>query len=106
MVDVEQITEIAMNIITYAGLAKSNYLQGLDAYKKGKEEEADIFFTEGDNNFVKAHGFHGNLIAKETETRIPQITLVLSHAEDQLMNAEMINIMVNEFIELYKKDRR
>lgn len=105
MVDVEQITEIAMNIITYAGMAKSSYLQGLEAYKKDSKEEAENLFIKGDENFIKAHGFHGNLLAKEADTKIPQITLILSHAEDQLMNAEMINIMVKEFVELYKKER-
>lgn len=106
MVDVEQITEIAMNIITYAGMAKSSYLQGLKAYKMGGGETAEALFIKGDENFNKAHGFHGELLAKEADTKTPQITLILAHAEDQLMNAEMINIMVKEFVELYGKDRR
>ncbi len=105
MVNIEQISEAAMGIITYSGLAKSCYMEGLYLAKQEKFEESEAKFQEGDSYFVQAHHGHGELLQKEISTEEPQISLLMTHAEDQLMGAEMLKIVIHEFIELYKKDK-
>ena len=87
MVDIEKVSMTAMEIITYAGLAKSNYLMALKDYKAGKKDEAFKKIEEGSAEFAKAHE--------------AQVCLLLVHAEDQLMGAESIRLLVEELIELY-----
>lgn len=105
MVDIEKISEAAMQIITYAGLAKSNYLLALKECKQGRKAEAVNKLNEGLKEFVKAHEYHRKVLLDEVETLEPQVSLLLVHAEDQLMNAETIKIVVEEFIELYEERR-
>lgn len=102
MANVERMAEIAMGIVTYAGMAKSSYLQGLAAAKEGNYDEADERIKEGDQNFVQAHHAHIGILQEEVTSLAPQISLLMAHAEDQLMGAETIKIMILELIELYK----
>ena len=105
MVNIEKLSEVAMGIITYAGLAKSDYLMALKEYKEGRKEESVKKLEEGSNEFAKAHECHGSILSDEMQTLEPQISLLLTHAEDQLMGAEIIRILVEELIELYKERR-
>ena len=103
MVDIKKVSLSAMEIITYAGLAKSNYLIALKDYKSGKKEEALKKIEEGANEFSKAHNIHSQILTDEMEKLEPQVSLLLVHAEDQLMGAESIKILVEELIEIYSE---
>lgn len=105
MANIEKLSQVAMEIITYAGLAKSNYMLALRLYKEGNEEEAKNKLQEGAAQFSNAHKCHSSLLADEMTTLEPQVSLLLVHAEDQLMGSENIKILVEEFIELYKERR-
>ena len=105
MVNVEKLSETAMHIITYAGLAKSYYMQGLMYYKEGNTEAALKLIQEGEDEFIRAHHAHGETLTNEMSTSDPQISLLMAHAEDQLMSAETIKIMVMELIYVYKEKR-
>lgn len=102
MANVEKMAETAMEIVTYAGMAKSSYLQGLAAAKEGNYGRADELIKEGDGSFVQAHHAHVGLLQEEMVSLEPQISLLMAHAEDQLMGAETIKTMVSELIELYR----
>lgn len=105
MVNIEKLSEVAMEIITYAGIAKSNYLMALKECKQGRREEAIKKLEEGSQEFAKAHECHGKLLVDEMQTLEPQVSLLLVHAEDQLMGAETIKILVEELIEIYEERR-
>ena len=104
MTDVEALSMQAMEIITYAGMAKSNYITALKLAKQGKEEEAKLALKEGDPMVSKAHTYHFDLMQKESESREPQVSLMIMHAEDQLMSCETIKILITELIELYERN--
>ncbi|MGG3854835.1 PTS lactose/cellobiose transporter subunit IIA [Caldifermentibacillus hisashii] len=105
MADINKLSVAAMGIITFAGLAKSNYLIALKKVKEGNEEEALQKIQEGAEEFAKAHAEHSSLLTDEMNLLEPQVSLLLVHAEDQLMAAETIKLIVEELIEIYK-DRR
>lgn len=102
MVNIEKISETAMGIITYSGMAKSCYMEALYLAKQGDFSGADEKIKEGDASFVEAHHGHGALLQEEMSTEEPQISLLMTHAEDQLMGAEMLKIVILELIEIYK----
>lgn len=105
MVNVEKISQVAMEIITYAGLSKSCYLEALHFFKHGEYAESKRKFSEGDDSFTKAHGAHLATLQEEMANQDPQITLLLTHAEDQLMGAETTKVLVQECISLYRELR-
>lgn len=103
MADVTELSECAMQIVTYAGCAKSCYMQALQEAKKGNWELVEPRIKEGEQHYRQAHEAHGDIIIKEVNSLEPQITLLMAHAEDQIMSAELVRVLVEELIEIYKK---
>lgn len=103
MVNIEKISETAMQVITYSGMAKSCYMEALELAKQGKMQESSEKMDEGSSHFVEAHHGHMDVLQKEMSTEEPQISLLMTHAEDQLMGAEMLKTVISELIEIYKQ---
>lgn len=103
MPDIKMLTDISMEIISYAGMAKSNYILALNAIKRGELDVFEKNIKLGDENYKAAHNFHGDILKKEIETLEPQVSLLLMHAEDQLFNTETIRFLIMELVELYRK---
>lgn len=101
MADVEALSMQAMEIITYAGMAKSSYVNALKQAKQGEKEQAAQTLKDGDKMIAKAHESHFGLLQKEAQTGEPQVSLMILHAEDQLMACETIRLMAAELMELY-----
>ena len=100
----EELELICFQLITFAGEAKSAYMNAIQRSKLGYYEEAENLIQEGNEAFLNAHKVHAELIQKEAseeENIIPNILLI--HAEDQLIGTETCKIMVNELIEAYKR---
>ena len=98
MANVEQISQVAMQVITYAGMAKSNYLEALKYYRENDQTAHEQSMSNGDENFSLAHEAHLQLLQQEMNTQEPQITMLMAHAEDQLMSAETIKTLIQEII--------
>ena len=95
MANVEQISQVAMQVITYSGLAKSNYLEALKYYRENDQTAYEQSMSNGDESFSQAHD---QLLQQEMNTQEPQITMLMAHAEDQLMSAETIKTLIQEII--------
>ena len=54
--------------------------------------------SNGDESFSQAHEAHLQLLQQEMNTQEPQITMLMAHAEDQLMSAETIKTLIQEII--------
>ena len=90
-------------LITAAGSAKSTFMEALYKAKEGKYDEAEKLFKEADGYFVEGHHAHTAMIEAEGQGVETTVRLVLAHAEDQLMSAELTKTMVEEMIALDKK---
>lgn len=101
--DVESMTELCFQIITCVGSAKSSFIEAIVSAKSGDFDGARAKIKEGDNYFAEGHHVHADLVSKEANGEQTLITLLLIHAEDQLMSAETARIYALEFIELYEK---
>lgn len=98
MVNVEAISIQAMQIIAFAGSAKSCYVEALRAFRQGNNETYNQKMEEGQQHFTDAHHAHLSLLSEEMQKNEPQITLLLAHAEDQLMAAETIHLLISELV--------
>lgn len=93
---------ICFQMISYAGAAKSKFYEALTAAKTNEFEIANTLLKEGQELLVQAHLEHANLIKKEANQETIQLTLLLLHAEDQLMSSENARDQLREMIELYR----
>lgn len=94
--------EISFSIISNVGTAKSLVIEALYAAKEGKFELAQKKLDESKQYFTKGHKVHSSLIQKEASGESINFSLIFMHAEDQLMSAETISLLVEEMIEMYK----
>ena len=99
----EELELISFQLITNAGGARSKCFEAIKAAKSGQSEQALALIEEGNVFFLEAHDAHRHLIQKEASGEKIMMTMLLSHAEDQLMNAELTKEMALEFIDVHQR---
>lgn len=97
---------IAFEIISNVGTAKSLVVEALRDARQGKFDEAEEKLEEASKYFVNGHHAHASLIQKEAAGDKVDFSLIIMHAEDQMMSAETIKLLVEEMIEMYKDLKR
>lgn len=90
-------------IISAVGMARSNYIEAIQAAKKGLFDEAREMINEGEQSFLQGHSAHAKMIQAEASGNKVEPCLLLIHAEDQLMSAEAFKIIAEEMIQSYER---
>lgn len=93
---------ISFKIISSVGTARSMYIEAIQEAKKQNFEHANELIEEGEKLFTQGHHAHAELVQSEAKGENIDLTLLLVHAEDQLMSAEAFKILATEFIDVYK----
>jgi len=99
----ESIELLSFQIIAEVGSARSYFIEAIQAAKKGNFKEAAERIELGDQHFTQGHHHHTEMIQQEASGVPIPMTILLTHAQDQLMSAETFKILAVEFIDLYKK---
>lgn len=73
--------EVCFQIIANVGMAKSMYIDA----------------------FVEGHNVHLQLLANDAGGKSVEFSMLLMHAEDQLMGAETFRIVAEDFIDVYER---
>lgn len=99
----EQMQMTAFQIIATVGEAKSLYMEALYLARDAKFDEAAAKIAEGDATYTHAHTLHFDLVQKEASGEELPFSLMLMHAEDQMLTTEIVKLMAVEIIELRKE---
>ena len=99
---VEALEQICFEIISNVGGARSSYIEAIDLARKREFEQAQASVKQGGEYFLAGHQAHARLIQKEASKEGVNVSLLLMHAEDQLMSAETFRILADRFMELYQ----
>ena len=99
----EQYEQTCFQLITASGGAKSSYMAAIEKAKEGEFDEARNLIKEGDKMLNEAHAPHADMVAKEAAGEGCPLSLILTHAEDQMMSTEVFKTLACEFIDLYEK---
>lgn len=102
----EDLTMQYLQIITQAGLARSNYIEAVRKAEAGEFQEAQALIEEGNSQFLEGHKLHSVLIQREAAGEPILATLMLIHTEDQLSAAEQFRILSAELIRTYERITR
>ena len=92
--------EMALEIITNVGTARSMYVEAVETAKAGNFEEAHNLVAEGEKIFVNGHHAHADLVNAKIGVEELQYMFLVMHAEDQLMSAETLKIVCDELIDM------
>ncbi|KMY44653.1 PTS dihydroxyacetone transporter [Bacillus sp. FJAT-27916] len=94
---------VAFQIISNVGTAKSLVMEALYAAKEGNFDAAEEKLAESKHFFVEGHRMHASLIQREANGEKLEFSLILMHAEDQIMSVDTITMLVIEMIEIYRR---
>ena len=99
----EDMAMTAMEIVAFAGDARTKYLQSMDAMEAGEYDKAQAMIKEADDLILDSHNTQTELITKEASGEKVELSFLTVHAQDHLMTAMLLGDMVKRFIKLYKK---
>lgn len=99
----ENIEITCVQIISSVGLARSNYIEAIHKAKENDFNGAEECMKIGQQNFFKGHELHLKLFKEESKIDSVGTSILLMHAEDQLMSAEGFKIIAEELIDNSKK---
>ena len=85
----EELQQAAFAIISIVGEAKASYMKALNLAKAGKAKEAEEEIRKGNKTLAQAHHEHFGMIQREAEGHTLEYSLLFTHAEDQLLTAEV-----------------
>jgi len=94
---------IIFKLISYSGEAKSFSMESIAHAKTGNFEEAEKCLQLADKSLEEAHKEQTKLIQSEARNEKIEITLLMVHAQDHLMNAITVRDLAIEFVDMYKK---
>ncbi|MBS4210425.1 PTS lactose/cellobiose transporter subunit IIA [Bacillus sp. FJAT-50079] len=94
--------ERIMKIILFSGNAKSHAFEAIQAAKEQNLGLARECMEKSNQELINAHQVQTSLIQSEARGDKAEITLLLIHAQDHLMNAITFKDLANEFVDLYE----
>ncbi|MBU5593761.1 PTS lactose/cellobiose transporter subunit IIA [Amphibacillus sp. MSJ-3] len=98
----QSITEIAFQIILYAGNGKSSAMEAIQEAKEGNFEAADEKIKEANIELGKAHKYQTKLLQEEAQGNGKTISVILIHSQDHLMTSMTVRDLAIEIIEIYR----
>jgi PTS system cellobiose-specific IIA component len=102
----QQIKDIAMGIIANAGAARGAAFDALAETKIGDFAKAKELLKSSEEFAHAAHAKHSELLALYADGGLDQSDLLIAHAQDHLMCAELARELILEIIELQETIKR
>ena len=100
----------SFKIISAVGTAKSYYIEAIRSSENGEFEEAKEKMEKGKEAYKEGHDVHFKLLQEEASGDNQAVTVLLVHAEDQLMSTETIQLLAEQMIKnnqrLYQLEHR
>ena len=100
--EAEQLFELSFQIIMNSGEARSMAMEAISQAKEGKIQEARQLIVDARTEIHKAHKHQTGLIQAEANGEKNEVTVLLIHSQDHLMNGMTVLDMAEQFIDLYE----
>lgn len=94
-----------MGLILHSGNTKSDCMEAIQLAKKGEFLAAKDKVKTANESLVKAHHSQTALLTQEARGEKVEVTMMLIHAQDHLMNSITFRDLAIEVIELYERVR-
>lgn len=94
---------LALQLIIYAGDAKSQAMTAISLARGGDILKASEKLKQSNEGMVKAHKFQTEALQEAMKHPEEGVNMLMAHAQDHLMNAVTTQALAKEFIELYKQ---
>src|SRR5699024_3005961 len=98
----DEMTEIAFQIILHAGNGKSSAMEAIEEAKDGNYEQADHLVEEAGIELGKAHGYKSKLLQDAANEEGVSVNVILVHSQDHLMTSMTVRDLAIDIIEIYR----
>ena len=98
--------DIVMKLIVNAGQARTKAIQAVRAARAGDFEQAEKLMEESEETVNLAHEFQSDLLRDELDETKPcghEVSLIMVHGQDHLMDAITVREMAREIIDLCRQ---
>lgn len=95
--------QIMFRLISYSGDARSNLYEAFESVMNGEYEEAEESLKKADETIIEAHNLQTSLIQKEAQGTHIDISLLMIHAQDHLMNTLLSKDLIKNMIHMQKE---
>lgn len=96
--------EKIFEIIVHSGNARSMLYEALEKTREGKSKEADQLLNEAKKEMTVAHNVQTNLVQAEINgDESVKVSLLLIHAQDQLMTTMSEETLIKQMIDMQKE---
>ena len=95
--------ETMLQLIVNGGNARSYAMEGIQLAKAGNIEEAREALVKSGEELAEAHTAQTKLIQEEAAGNSVEVSLLMVHAQDHLMNAITVKDLAQEFIDMYER---
>ena len=93
----------AFSLISDAGEASAKFLMAMQEAESYHFEKAEELLQIGNESLVNAHQKQTNLLQDETRGKTTELSLLMVHAQDHLMNAMILKDVTKSFVRLHEK---
>lgn len=98
--------QIVMELVVNGGNARSKSMEAIKAAKARNFELAKEKIKEANEALNNAHNFQTSLIQDEAAGKGVEISLLMVHAQDHLMNAMTVRDLAKEMISMYEEFKK
>ncbi|QVL93763.1 PTS lichenan transporter subunit IIA [Bacillus velezensis] len=99
----EKMEQTIFQIILHGGNGRSASMEAIAAAKRGDRAMAEEKLQEAARELTEAHHYQTELIQNEAGGEKTDMTLLMVHAQDHLMNAITVKDLAAELVEIYEK---
>lgn len=99
----QEISMVGFNIVAYAGDAKADLIDALNAARQGHFDHARELVKSANDSIVSAHNEQTKLLSKEAGGEEMDVTFIMVHGQDTLMTTMMLKDEVAFFIDEYER---
>lgn len=104
MDDTKELQEVAMQVILFAGDARTLADQAFSAAQDGDFDSADAGIAAALDKINGAHNAHTDIIRREAEGHQFPYSILFSHAQDTMMTIDSEIRMTTKLIEMMRKN--
>lgn len=101
----QELGMLGFEIVAYAGDARSSLMTLLKEVRSGNFDNVDKYLEEADQNLNLAHSSQTKILAQEAAGEDLELGFIFVHGQDHLMTTLLLRELVQDFVELYKKNK-
>jgi len=94
--------ETCFQIIAHSGEALSQMIDALKKCRENRFDEVEKLMEQASASLNKAHNVHTQLLVKEANGEKIGYSILLAHAQDNMMNTIIAQTFCEEMIKMYK----